>query len=101
MNYQPIHTNITPNINYLSAENAFLKQDIEYKNAVLCEQQTKIDALQSANGALQQDAARWRRFKAIIDSQKGDMNSAQLQNIVDAGDRPLAQPAPGPSRQAS
>lgn len=87
MNYQPVHTNILPSWNYLSAENAFLKQDIEYKNAVLVEQQGKIDALQRANSELQHDALRWSKFKHIIDAQRGELTAVQLQNIVDGGNR--------------
>lgn len=87
MNYIPIHTNIYPSYNYLSAENAFLKQDIEWKNAVIVEQQGKIEALQRANAELQHDALRWNKFKHIIDAQQGQLTAAQLQNIVDTGHR--------------
>ena len=66
MNYTPIHTSIYPSYNYLAAENAFLKQDIEYKNAVLAEQQGKIESLQRANAELQHDALRWNKFKQCV-----------------------------------
>lgn len=97
MNYMPIHTNIAPNYNYLSAENAFLKQDIEYKNAVLCDQQTTIakyqadvEQLSQANATLRQerdravaDAARWKVMKQIIRSQGGDKQVYEVQKTVD------------------
>jgi hypothetical protein len=87
MNYIPVHTNIVPNYNYLSAENAYLRQNIEYKDAVLCEQQVKMEILTRANQQLQLDAQRWQKFKRIIDAQKGELNAEQLQNIVDHGHR--------------
>jgi hypothetical protein len=97
MNYVPIHTNIAPNYNYLSAENAFLKQDIEYKNTVLWEQQTTIkkfeedvQQLSQANMGLMQerdkavaDAARWRVMQKIILSQGGERHLYEVQKTVD------------------
>ena len=87
MNYTPIHTSIYPSYNYLAAENAFLKQDIEWKNAVLAEQQGKIESLQRANAELQHDALRWNKFKHIIDGQRGELTSRHLESIVDTGHR--------------
>lgn len=87
MNYTPVHTTIVPNWNYLSAENAYLKQEIEWKNAVLVEQQGKIESLQRANSELQHDALRWNRFKHIIDGQRGELTGQQLERIVDTGHR--------------
>ena len=97
MNYIPIHTNIAPNYNYLSAENAFLKQDIEYKNAVLCEQKVTISRLQADTEQLSQanvqfrqerdqavaDAARWRVMKKIISTQGGEQQLKEVEKIVD------------------
>lgn len=97
MNYIPIHTNIAPNYNYLSAENAFLKQDIEYKNAVLCDQQSTIakyqadvEQLSQANATFKQerdqaaaDAARWSVMKQIILSQGGERQLYEVQKTVD------------------
>lgn len=85
--YNIIHTSIAPNYNFMQAENAYLKQAVEWRDAVLQEQQMKIDALQRANAELQHDAMRWHKFKHIIDAQKGEMSSKQLQNIVDRGNR--------------
>lgn len=87
MNYTPIHTNVYPSYNYLVAENAFLKQDIEYKNVVMFEQQNKINFLEQEYEKLQHDAMRWNKFKQIIDAQKGELTAQQLQNIVDSGHR--------------
>lgn len=82
-----VPTSIYPNYNYVATENAFLKQNIEYKDAVICEQQQKIDSLTQANQELQLDAQRWQKFKRMFDAQKGPMNSEQLQHIVDNGQR--------------
>lgn len=97
MNYIPIHTNIAPNYNYLSAENAFLLQNIEYKDAVLCEQQATIQKFQAdvaqlseANMTLKMerdkavsDAERWRVMKQIIKTQGSDQQLYEVQKIVD------------------
>lgn len=97
MNYVPIHTNIAPNYNYLSAENAYLKQNIEYKDAVLCEQQATIQKFQAdvaqlseANMTLKMerdkavaDAERWRVMKQIIKIQGNDQQLYQVQKIID------------------
>lgn len=97
MNYIPIHTNIAPNYNYLSAENAYLKQSIEYKNAVLCEQNVSIQKYQAdvaqlsdANMTLKMernkavtDAARWRIMKQIIKTQGNEQQIYEVQKIVD------------------
>lgn len=85
--YNLVHTNILPSYNFVQAENAYLKQAIEWRDAVLQEQQMKIDALHKANSDLQHDAMRWNKFKHIIDAQKGQLSGKQLQNIVDSGDR--------------
>lgn len=76
MNYMPIHTNVHPSYNFLAAENAYLKQEIEYKNAVLCDQQDRINKLGHENTALKlerdascEDAERWRIMKQIIKTQ--------------------------------
>lgn len=97
MNYVPIHTNIAPNYNYLSAENAYLKQNIEYKDAVLCEQQATIEKFQAdvsqlseANMTLKMerdkavaDAERWRVMKQIIKIQGNDQQLYEVQKIID------------------
>lgn len=97
MNYIPIHTNITPSYNYLLAENAFLKQDIEYKNNVICDQQglvaglkKDVDELSQANMKLkaerdkyQADADRWRVMKNIIRSQGNEQQLYTVQKVVD------------------
>lgn len=85
--YNVIHTNVLPSYNFMQAENSFLKHAIEWRDAVLQEQQAKIEALQRANSELQHDALRWNRFKHIIDAQKGELNGKQLENIVDKGNR--------------
>jgi hypothetical protein len=97
MNYIPIHTNIYPNYNYLSAENAYLKQSIEYKDAVLQEQQTKITQLQAdvaqlsqaSNGYKQErdqyadDAQRWKIMQRIIKTQGDPRQMYEVTKIVD------------------
>jgi cell division protein FtsB len=97
MNYIPIHTNIAPNYNYLSAENAFLRQNIEYKDAVLCQQQETINKLQADVDQLSQanmqfkterdrnedDARRWRVMKNIIRTQGTDQALYVVQKTVD------------------
>lgn len=93
MNYIPIHTSIYPTYDYMAAENAFLKQDLEYKNAVLCEQAGTINQLQ---GELKQvseerdkfrqyemDARRWHVMKQIIRAQGNDQQVYEVQKIVD------------------
>ena len=97
MNYIPIHTSVAPNYNYLSAETAFLKQDIEYKNAVICDQQSIIEKLKSdvdqlsqANMALKKemesfenDAKRWGVMKQIIKTQGTEQQAYEVQKIID------------------
>lgn len=97
MNYIPIHTNITPNYNYLAAENAFLKQDIEYKNAVLSEQQHRIDDLKkdidqlsSATATMKanqdqsiSDAARWNYAKNMYFQKLGFESPNMLEKKID------------------
>jgi hypothetical protein len=97
MNYIPIHTNISPNYNYLSAENAYLKHNIEYKDAVICEQQAKITELQkdvqqlsNACNLFKQerdkhsaDAERWRVMKKIILTQGGQRELYEVQKTID------------------
>lgn len=97
MNYIPIHTNIAPNYNYLSAENAYLKQSIEYKDAVLCEQQTRIAQLQQDVEQLSQasaqykqerdqyadDAQRWKIMQRIIKTQGNQREMYEVTKIVD------------------
>lgn len=97
MNHIPIHTNIAPNYNYLSAENAYLRQNIEYKDAVLCEQQTRIaqlqqdvDRLSQASAKFKQerdryeiDANRWRIMKQIIHIQGTDKQVYEVTKIID------------------
>lgn len=97
MNHMPIHTSIAPNYNYLSAENAFLRQNIEYKDAVLCEQQETInklradvDQLSQSNMTLkserddfEQDANRWRIMKNILRTQGTDQALYVVQKTVD------------------
>lgn len=97
MNYIPIHTNVAPNYNYIAAENAFLKQDIEYKNAVICDQKGTIDKLKAdvdqlsqANMALKKemeafenDAQRWHVMKQIIRVQGTERQAYDVQKIID------------------
>lgn len=97
MDYIPIHTNVYPNYNYLSAENAFLRQNIEYKNAVLCEKQVEIDKLKADVDQLSQasftfkqerdrannDADKWRVMKQIIRTQGGEQKLYEVEKIVD------------------
>jgi hypothetical protein len=97
MNYIPIHTSIAPNYNYLSAENAFLKQDIEYKNSVICEQQATIEKLRSdveqlsqSNMAIKQEmqsiennANRWSVMKKIIKFQGSERQAYEVEKIID------------------
>ena len=97
MNYVPIHTNIYPNYNYLSAENAFLKHDIEYKNAVIVDQQDRIKHLQNDVSSLSQactkfkqerdkyeaDSRRWQVMKRIIKTQGDERQLYEVQKIVD------------------
>lgn len=97
MNYIPIHTNVFPNYNYLSAENAYLKQSIEYKDAVLCEQQmtiqkfqTDVEQISSANMQIKQendrlknDAERWHIMKKILLTQGGEKQLYEVQKIID------------------
>lgn len=97
MNYVPIHTTVYPSWNYLAAENAYLKQNIEYKDAVLCEQQEKISDLQKDVTQLSQasatfkkerddalaDAERWRVMKKIIATQGGQQPLYEVHKIVD------------------
>ena len=97
MNYVPIHTNVYPNYNYLSAENSFLRQTIEYKDAVLCDQQgtiaalrRDIDQLSQANMRLKAeqekvaaDAERWRVMKQIIRIQGNDQQLYTVEKIID------------------
>lgn len=97
MNYVPIHTSVAPNYNYLSAENAYLKQSIEYKDAVLCEQQTTITKLQAdtqqlskANMQFKQerdkavaDAERWHVMKKIMAEQGNERHIYDVQKAID------------------
>lgn len=97
MNYVPIHTNVYPSWNYLAAENAYLKQNMEYKDAVLCEQQEKIQNLEKdvnelsrANVTFKQerdqalaDAERWRVMKKIIGQSGGQQPLYEIQKFVD------------------
>ena len=97
MNHMPIHTNVAPNYNYLSAENAFLRQNIEYKDAMLCEQQEKIhklhadiEQLSQANMTLKQekdkfegDANRWQVMKKILRTQGTDQALYVVQKTID------------------
>lgn len=97
MNYMPIHTNVYPNYNYLSAENSFLKQTIEYKDAVLGDQQVTISRLKDdvqqlsrANMDLRQerdklkaDAERWRVMQQIIRTQGNDQQAYIVGKVVD------------------
>lgn len=85
--YSVVQTSVVPSYAFLQAENLYLRQNIEWRDAVLMEQQEKIENLQRANTELQHDAMRWNKFKHIIDAQKGEMSAKQLQNIVDTGHR--------------
>lgn len=97
MNYVPIHTNLYPNYNYLSAENAYLKQTLEYKDAVLCEQAETITKLQTdvqqasqasntfkaERDKFEADARRWAIMQQIIRQQGCDQHLYQVQKVVD------------------
>lgn len=97
MNHMMIPTNVVPNYNYLAAENSFLRQSIEYKDAVLCEQQATIKKFQDdvaqlseANMTLKMerdkavaDAERWRVMKQIIKTQGNEQQLYEVQKIVD------------------
>lgn len=87
MPYTLIPTNVAPSYAFMQAENAYLRQSIEWRDSMLIEQQGKIENLQRANSELQHDAMRWNKFKHIIDQQKGELTGRQIQNIVDAGHR--------------
>lgn len=89
-----VPTNIYPNYSYLATENAFLKQNIEYKDAVICEQQTTINGIQeqmslmqheanSEISKLQFDALRWQTMKKILLKQGGPQKAAEVQGIID------------------
>ena len=92
-----IPTSVYPNYNYLAAENSFLKQNIEYKDAVICEQQEKINyleadlaqlsestaALKAAKDRAEYDAARWQSMKKIILNQGGEKALYEVQKTVD------------------
>ena len=97
MNHMLIPTNVMPNYNYLAAENSFLRQSIEYKDAVLCEQQTTIKKFQAdveqissanmqikqENDKLKHDAERWQIMKKILLTQGGERQLYEVQKIVD------------------
>lgn len=97
MNYTPIHTNIYPSYNFMAAENAFLKQQIEYKDAVLCEQQHTINGLQSEltettqeNALLKSqvedlhaNSSKWKIMKQIIRGQGGERHLYDVEKVVD------------------
>jgi hypothetical protein len=92
-----IPTNIAPNYNYLAAENAFLRQGMEYKDAVICEQQTTIQHLQKDIESLskasatfmqerdkfEMDARRWQVMKKIILTQGGERQLYEVQKTID------------------
>lgn len=92
-----IPTHVAPNYNYLAAENTFLRQNIEYKDAVLCEQQTTIQKLQENVTQLSEanmdlkiqldkviaDAERWRIMKQIIRTQGNDQQAYLVGKVVD------------------
>lgn len=92
-----IPTHIAPNYNYLSAENAFLRQNIEYKDAVLIEQQSTIQKLQKDVTQLSEanmdlkiqrdkaiaDAERWKIMQQIIRTQGNDQQAYLVGKIVD------------------
>lgn len=97
MNHMLIPTNVVPNYNYLAAENSFLRQNIEYKDAVLVEQQATISKFQADVAQLSEsnmtlkmerdkavaDAARWRVMKQIIKTQGNEQQLYEVQKIVD------------------
>ena len=97
MNYVSIHTNIAPNYNYLAAENAYLKQNLEYKDAVICEQQSRITNLEKDVSQLSQasttykqerdkfeaDAQRWKVMQRIIKMQSSEREAYEVHKIVD------------------
>lgn len=90
MNYVPIHTNISPNINFLLAENSYLKQSIEYENAVLLEQNNKlasmtdeIKTLRAERDQFAEDAQRWKIMQQIIKVQGNQAQMYQVTKIVD------------------
>lgn len=97
MNYPPIHTTVYPSYNYISAENSFLKQTIEYRDHVLHEQQgtinklnADVDQLSQANAQFRTecskakaDAARWQVMKKIILTQGGERQLYEVQKTID------------------
>lgn len=97
MNYPPIHTTVYPSYNYLSAENAYLRQTIEYRNHVLHEQQITIANLQADVNQLSQanmqfqnecaqakaEAKRWQAVKQIMLTHMGERRTYEVQKIVD------------------
>lgn len=97
MNYPPIHTTVYPSYNYLSAENAYLRQTIEYRDHVLHEQQITIANLQADVNQLSQanmqfqnecaqakaEAQRWKAVKKIMLTHIGERQMYEVQKIVD------------------
>ena len=97
MNYIPIHTSVYPSYNYLSAENAYLKQSLEYKDAVIIEQQETINKLNAdvcqlsqasatfkqERDKLEADAHRWQVMKQIIKTQGNEREVYEVTKIVD------------------
>ena len=83
--YSVIKTDVLPSYSCIVAENNYLRHAVEYRDAIAHQLQTKVDALTKSVDELEHDAKRWRRFKEIIDSQKGEMSAEQLQRIVDTG----------------
>lgn len=96
-NYVPIHTTVYPSYNYLSAENAFLKQAIEYRDHVMHEQQGTITKLKADIGQISQanmqfkaecaqakaEALRWQKVKHIMLTQMGERQMYEVQKMVD------------------
>lgn len=72
---------------YFAAENVQLRHMLAQQEMQICNQQQQIIGLQKEVGDLRHDAQRWAKFKEIIDWQRGDLSSKQLQNIVDHGHR--------------
>jgi len=97
MNPIMIPSSVMPNYNYLAAENSFLRQNVEYKDAVLCEQQSTIQKFQAdvqqissanmqikqENDKLKHDAERWQTMKKILLTQGGERQLYEVQKFVD------------------
>lgn len=83
MNHPVIQTNIMPSYHFVIAENNFLKHEIEYKNAVLMEQQSTITSLREDVAKTDHDARRWQAMKKIILAQGGEKQLKTVETTLD------------------